>query len=140
MVHESTRRTVMARRILSAFCALVILTSSVAALEAVGTLKKIDADKSIVVVFAGGQDRTLSADKNVKVLDEKGKELSDGLKSKELKEGTTVTITVERENDQLVLKQLRLGGTPGAKAPPGGGNDARRKSGEKLGYKPLTEM
>jgi hypothetical protein len=128
----------MVRRFLGACCILVILTGSALALEAVGTIKKVDADKGIVVVFANGQDRTLKADKDLKVLDEKGKDLPDGLKSKELKEGATVTITVERENAELVLKQLRLGGKPAATPP--GGNDPRRKSGEKLGFKPLTEM
>lgn len=103
------------------------------ALEAVGTLKNVDVDKNIVIVFASGQDRTLTADKGPKVLDEKGKELSDGSKSKELKEGAAVTITVERENNQLMLKQLRLGGKEATPGKPGGGNDPRRKSGEKLG-------
>jgi hypothetical protein len=114
----------------------MVLPHSVLALEAVGTIKKIDADKKVVVVFAGGQDRTLKADKNLKVVDEQGKELPDGLKSKELKEGATVTITVERQQQRLLLTQLRLGGA----APPRPGNDPRRKSGEKLGLKPLTEM
>lgn len=130
----------MARRILGGLFTLVILAGSAVALEAVGTLKKVDADKNTVIVFAGGQDRTLSADKGLKVLDEKGKELPDGLKSKELKEGAAVTVTVERENNQLILKQLRLGGKEATPGRPGGGNDSRRKSGEKLGFKPLTEM
>jgi hypothetical protein len=129
----------MAHRFLCACCTLVLLAGSALALEAVGTIKKVDADKGVVIVFAGGQDRTLKADKDLKILDEKGKDLADGLKSKELKEGSTVTITVERENNELVLKQLRLGGKEGAKTPPGG-NDPRRKSGEKLGFKPLNEM
>lgn len=127
----------MARTVCGACCALLILAGSALALEAVGKLKKIDADKSIVVVFAGGQDRTLKADKNLKVVDEKGKDLPDGLKSNELKEGATVTITVERENQQLLLKQLRLGGAAPARPD---GNDPRRKSGERLGFKPLDEM
>src|SRR5262249_7538233 len=129
----------MVRRFLGACCVLVLLAGRPPALEAVGTVKKVDADKGVVIVFAGGQDRTLKADKDLKVLDEKGKDLADGLKSKELKEGTRVTITVERENNELVLKQLRLGGKEVAKARPGG-NDPRRKSAEKLGFKPLNEM
>ena len=127
----------MARIVVCAGCVLMVLACKALALEAVGTIKKIDADKKVVVVFAGGQDRTLKAEKNLKVVDEQGKDLPDGLKSKELKEGTTVTITVERQQQQLLLTQLRLGGAAPARP---GGNDTRRKSGEKLGLKPLTEM
>lgn len=129
----------MTRSLLSACCALVMLAGNAMALEAVGTLKKIDADKGILTVFAGGQDRLLNADKDLEVLDENGKELPDGLKSKELKEGVAVTVTVERENQMLLLKRLRLGGTlPGPARPDA--NDPRRKSGEKLDFKPLNEM
>src|SRR5690348_17547401 len=126
----------MARIVFGACCTLLILERSALALEAVGTIKKVDAEKRILVVFADGQDRTLKADKNLKVLDEKGKELPKGLKSNELKKGATVTITVEQKKQQLTLTQLRLGAAAGRP----GGNDPRRKSGEKLGLKPLTEM
>lgn len=128
----------MIRSIFGAGCTLLILAQGAAALEAVGTLKKIDAEKGIVIVFANGQDRTLTADKNLKLVDEQGKDLSDGLKSTALKSGVTVTITVERENRQLRLMQLRLGGAAARER--SGGNDARRRSGDKLGLKPLTEM
>jgi hypothetical protein len=96
----------VARIVCGASCALLILASSALALEAVGTLKKIDADKSIVVVFAGGQDRTLKVDKDLKVVDEKGKDLPDGLKSNELKEGGLQP----RQSDGLVWKREDLGG------------------------------
>jgi hypothetical protein len=117
---------------------LVILAGNALALEAVGTIKRIDAEKNIVIVFAVGRDRTLTADKNLKVLDEKGSTLQEGLKSTELKEGATVTITVERVNRELILRQLRLGRVARQRRP--AGNDPRRKSGERLGYKPLNEM
>ena len=106
----------MARIVFGAGCALLILARCALALEAVGTVRKIDAEKSTLVVFAGGQERTLTADKDLKVVDEQGKELPEGLKSKELKTGATVTITVERENQQLLLKRLRLGAQQGDRA------------------------
>jgi hypothetical protein len=128
----------MARMFLGTWGMLVILAGNALALEAVGTIKRVDAEKNIIIVFAGGQDRTLKADKNLKVLDEKGNALQEGLKSTELKEGATVTITVQRMNRELILEQLRLGGVARQRRP--GGNDPRRKSGERLGYKPLNEM
>lgn len=128
----------MARMSFGTWCILVILTANALALEAVGKIKRIDAEKNIIIVFAGGRDRTLIADKNLKVLDESGKNLEEGLKSTELKEGATVTVTVQRTNRELILHQLRLGSV--APRQRSSGNDPRRKSGEKLGYKPLNEM
>src|SRR5260221_8558603 len=84
------RRLTMFRTSLGVVCAILLLAESLAALEAVGTLKKIDADKGVVVVFANGQDRTLKLDKNTKFLDLKGQELADGSKAKEFKEGADV--------------------------------------------------
>ena len=94
----------MCRRVFGAWCILLILSSGLLALEAVGTLKKVDADGGVIIFQVNGRDRTLKADKNIKVLDAKGKNLADGLKSKELKEGADVTVTVEREKDEIVLK------------------------------------
>ena len=123
----------MCRRMVCAGIALLTLAGSLLGLEAVGTIKKVDAEKGVVVVFANGQDRTLKADKNLKVLDANGKDLPDGLKSKELKEGAEVSITVEPENKELILKALRLGKT--------GQPDVKGKEGKtSVGFKPLTEM
>jgi hypothetical protein len=85
-----------------------------------------------------GRDRTLKADKNLKVLDAKGKDLADGLKSKELKEGADVTVTVERENDDIVLKVLQLGKKQQGAPPQPGGHPLQPK--KSVGLKPLTEM
>lgn len=111
---------------------LLLPAGTLLALEAVGTIKRIDVDKGVVVVFANGQDRTLKIDKDVKVLDAQGKDLAGGLKSGELKEGTEVTVTVDREGGGPVLKSLRLGKQEGA----------GRTSGGKptVGFKPLDEM
>ena len=63
----------------------------------------------MTVVFAGGQDRRVSVAENAKILDAKGKDLADGLKSKELKEGAEVILTVEREDNRPVIKAIQLG-------------------------------
>jgi hypothetical protein len=137
----------MFHRLVGIACAVLILTGGLAALQeprmltANGTLKKIDADNGTMVVFAGGQDRNLKIDKSVKVLDMKGQDLPDGLKSKELKEGAEVTITVETGGGQPVLKAIRLGhhgGNNPQGGKPGGGTATGGKS--SVGFKPLTEM
>jgi hypothetical protein len=72
-------------------------------------LKKIDAEERAVVVAAGGKDRTVKVAKDAKVLDEKGKDLPDGLKDKSLRGGVEVTLTVEREGNEPVIRAIQLG-------------------------------
>jgi hypothetical protein len=98
--------------------------------EAIGTIRKVDAEQGRLVIHVNGQDRNLTADRNVKVLDRQGKELADGLKSKELQEGTTATFTIVPENKEPIIKAIRLGKIE--KTGPG------EKS--SVGLKPLTEM
>jgi hypothetical protein len=120
----------MSRMLGGAAVGLLVFVSNLSALEATGKLKSVDADKGMVVVAANGQDRTLTADKNVKVLDEQGKDLPDGLKAKELKDGVEVTVTVEIVDKTPILKKLQLG-KPAAAAAQGKPT---------VGLKPLTEM
>ena len=76
----------MGRYYLSAGWAL-LLVGSLSAFEVVGTIKNVDPDRGVLVIHANNQDHTVKADKDIKVLDRDGKDLADGLKSKELKEG-----------------------------------------------------
>jgi hypothetical protein len=111
----------------------VLLGASTAlALEAVGTFKKVDLDKGVVIVFANGQDRTLTIPKDLKILGTDDKDLPDGLKAKELKEGADVTISVDFVEGKPVLRVLRLGKRAAADPVPGGRST--------VGLKPLTEM
>jgi len=106
-------------------------------IKAQGVLKKVDAEKGVIVVQAGGQDRTLKVAKDAKILDKDGKDLADGIKAKELKEGVAVAITVEKGANELTLKAIQVGG----KAPPNpkdGGQPAGGKA--TVGLKPLPEM
>lgn len=124
----------MRQRLAVTISAFLLATASVLGIEVVATLKRVDAERGVVVVFAKGQDRTLKADKNLRVLDAKGNHLSEGLKSPELKEGTRITITVERTNDEIWLKQLRVGDAVG------GGEGPKLQGKPTVGLKPLTEM
>ncbi len=108
----------MRRLLLLAVFALVLLAGSLPAFEAVVTIKKLDVEKGLIVVTGpGGQDHTPKLAKDIKVLGKDGKPLADGIKSKELKEGTVVTVTVEPEGGAPTIKAIRLGSTrpgPGA--------------------------
>jgi hypothetical protein len=128
----------MLNRFLAAAAGVVVVAGAVTAFEAVGTIQKVDADKGVLYVHAGGQDRIVKITKDIKVLDKDGKDLPDGLRSKELKEGTVVTLTVEPEDKMPVVKQIRLGGKIGERP---GDSDPRRLAGKtSVRFKPLTEM
>ncbi|HJZ93009.1 MAG TPA: hypothetical protein VKE40_19190 [Gemmataceae bacterium] len=108
------------------------LSTSLWAFDAVVTIKKVDAEKGVLSIHANGQDRTVTIDKDVKVLGADGKPLPDGLKAKELKEGAEVTITVERTDGGPIIKAIRLGKPPAS--------DAKETGRSSVGLKPLTEM
>jgi hypothetical protein len=94
---------------LPAILAAASLIAAAPAFEVEATIKKVDAEKSILVFHAREQDRTARVAKDAKVLDANGQELAEGLKSKELKEGVRVTVTVERQGDKPVVLAIKLG-------------------------------
>ena len=124
----------MKQFILALPVSLLVIVNSLSAFDAAGTIKKVDSEKGVLHINAGGQDRVVKIDKDVKVLDMEGKPLTDGLKAKELKEGAQVTVTVERDGNEPVIKAIRLGNqAKGKDAPKEGGKPT-------VGLKPLTEM
>jgi hypothetical protein len=125
----------MRRVLMGAVLGLVLCAGGLLAFEVGATIKKVDAENGILYVHAGKQDRQVKIAKDVKVLGTDGKDLPDGLKAKELKEGTEVTLTIEPENGAPAIKAIRLGRRPGA-----GGGNAPSGGKEKVGLKPLTEM
>jgi hypothetical protein len=121
----------MRRVIAGIVLGLTLLAGNLLAFEAVGIIKKVDGEKGVLYIHANGQDRTVKLARNVKVLGTDGKELADGLRAKELKEGAEVTVTVERGDGGPEIQAIRLGkqvvgGKEGGKAT--------------VGFKPLTEM
>lgn len=124
----------MRQNILALTFGFLALAGQLRAFEAAGTIKKVDADKGVLYIFANGQDRTVKIDKEVKVLGLDGKALPDGLKAKELKEGAEVTVTVERGGNEPIIKAIRLGNHLK-------GKDTSKDGGKPtIGLKPLTEM
>jgi hypothetical protein len=120
----------MRRPWLASLCTVLILTGGLLAFEGVAKIKRVDPEKGMVVVQLGDKDRAVKADKAIKVLDANGKELADGLKAKELKAGIEAMFTVEQENNEPVIKAIRLR-KPESENP-------REKS--SVGLTPLTEM
>jgi len=121
---------IMSRCLVAVVVGLMGLPGGLLAFEATGKIQKVDTEKNLLHIHANGQDRIVALDKDVKVLDKEGKPLADGIKSKELKEGTEVTVVVEREDNKPVIKSIRLG------TQQGGGGEGKTS----VGLKPLTEM
>ena len=129
---------------------LLISAATVSAFEVNAVVRGVDAENRSIVVFAGGQDRKLEVATDATFTDSKGVPLADGLKSKGLKDGAEVTLTVERGNGRPALLSLKLnhnaeGSKPGAPrrgAPQGGrgGVDPKFNNRPTTGLKPLDEM
>lgn len=102
--------------------------------EVTATVRKIDSQNRVAVVFANGQERTVPIAADARILDEAGGQLKDGLSAAELKPGATVTLTVARENNSPLIKAIRLGGKPPE-------TSARASVGRSsVGFVPLSEM
>ncbi len=118
---------------LTAVVGLLLMGDNLLALEAVGTIRKIEVEKSVLHIHANGRDRIVAIAGDVKVLGNDGKPLLKGLKSKELREGVEVTISVARGDTGPVVRGIRLGSHVAVRSVVEGGKPS-------FGLKPLTEM
>jgi hypothetical protein len=91
------------------------------------TIKRVDVENGLVSFAAGGMDRTVRISQDFKVVDGDGAELAGGLGANQLREGSEVTITVERRGDRPVLRAIRLGESRAQPAPPREGGTTEPK-------------
>lgn len=127
-------------RFVGAVFGLVLIAGSLIAFEGEVTLKKVDAENGVLVLGAGGNEKTVKVAQDAKFLDAQGKALTDGLKSKELKEGIQATVTVEREGDEFVLKSLRIGKSVKSPIQRNEGTFQAPATIRRIDLKPLTEL
>jgi hypothetical protein len=136
----------MLRRFLGAVAGFAVLVGVSWAIDVTAKIKEINAERGTLVIAVNGQERAIKVAKDVKVLDKQGKELPDGLKAKGL-EGVDVTLTVDKDGNEPVIKAIRLG----SKAAPVPDNPKGKTDGPTpfdpqegpkalVGVKPLTEM
>lgn len=121
-----------ARLFLAVMVVVLLKADSLTALEASGTLQKVDAATRVVKMYANGGDRVLTVAEDAQILGLDGKPLVGGLNAKELQSGATVSIVAERGDRGPVVKVLRLGTQRNAAAQSVGKTS--------LGLKPLNEM
>ena len=107
--------------------AVVLLTfTPLAAVDAIGTIQRIDIQRRVLFMYAGGQDRAVRLDKDVRVLDRDGKALPGGITAPELRAGVEVTVTMD--GSAHFITAIRLGRAVDTYDRPS------------LGLEPLTEM
>ncbi|MEA3212726.1 MAG: hypothetical protein QOE70_5783 [Chthoniobacter sp.] len=124
----------MLRRFVFTIFVLLACAFHLYAIDGRGTIKKVDADNgTIVVAFTSGQVQTLKVAKDARFAGLDDKDMADGLKAKELKEGAAVTVMMDPDGRELVLKVLYLGDRPK-------GGKPKITDQPKTGFKPLDEM
>jgi len=126
------------RAAISLLLALVLAVAA-HAFEVGGILRSVDAASRIIQVTAGGQLRTVRVSAEARILDRDGKPLPAGLKTPELKEGAEVTLTVEPENGQPVIKSIRLG-LPASGVDRGGRGNPAPPRVDTSRFKPLPDL
>jgi hypothetical protein len=118
---------------LTAVLCLLLMGDNLLALEAVGMIRKVEVERSVLHIHANGRDRVVPISGDVRVLSNDGKPLVDGLRSQELREGVEVTISVARGDTGPVVRAIRLGSHAAGKNVVDSGKPS-------FGLKPLTEM
>jgi hypothetical protein len=97
---------------------VVFLASSavLVAAEIKGKITKVDAEKNTITVTIDTKDQEFTLTKDTKIVNNKGKDIKDGLKGKvfqnekALKKGIAVTLTTEKQGDKDVVTQVKVGG------------------------------
>ena len=88
---------------------LPALARPATAFDVVTTIRKIDVDQGVVTINANGKDHVARVARNAKIVGADGKDLADGLRARELKEGVEATVIIDREGDHPLIKAIRLG-------------------------------
>lgn len=96
-----------------------------------GKIKKVEADKSTIVITSGGKDYSLTVPEDARFMDEAGRSMKDRLADKRLKVGAAVMFKAGRRDGKDVLIGVKLGQLPIAEPPPKVDLSA---------LKPLTEL
>jgi hypothetical protein len=88
---------------------LLLAAARLAALEAVGTLTRIDGEARVIHLRVNGRDRAVPLAPDAQVLGIDGQPLAAGLGVDALKAGAVVTVSVEAGPRGRVVRRIRLG-------------------------------
>jgi hypothetical protein len=96
-----------------------------------GEIKKVDPDKSTIVITSGGKDHPITVPENARLVDEAGQPIKDRLADKRIRAGVAVQFKTIHKDGQEVLLGMKLGAAPVRTPPP---------KVDLTGVKPLTEL
>ncbi len=101
-------------RAVTGLVGFLVLLSPLRAQEDIqrGKIKKVDADKGIVILTVDGKDQEAHATKNTRIVDARNQEIARGLHDSALKEGTPVAFKTVKTDGKNVLVGLKIGGAP----------------------------
>lgn len=95
----------MLRTFVCALFGLFLFAGIILADELKGKITKIDAEKKTVTVSVDGKDKDLKIADDAKVLNADGKDVKDGIKSKDLHEGCEVVVQCKDD----MVSEIKLG-------------------------------
>ena len=98
----------MRLRALVALVALLLLVGAVVAEEVKGKVKSVNGSTGKLVLTVNGKDQSFLISRATKFLDENGKELKEGVDSKELA-GADVTLSYDKKGPRgIAAKEVKL--------------------------------
>lgn len=116
-----------------------MLAGSARAAEVRAVVKEVKADQRMLVFAAGGKDHGVRVPTDVKVVDGEGRVLPEGIASKQLQPGVSVTLVVEATDGKRVLRTIRLQ-TAGHDVPTPTKPSSRQPQQETSHLTPLTDL
>ncbi|HEV3144002.1 MAG TPA: hypothetical protein VGZ47_08980 [Gemmataceae bacterium] len=124
----------MSRRRLASVFVLFVLTGSLIAQDGPqrGKVKKIDAEKGVVILTVEGKDLELTATDETRFMNASGQQVKDGLKSGDFKAGDAVMFKFVEKDGKKLLLGLKAAGNDAPPIGRIGGGDIRRAKIKKL--------
>src|SRR5437879_229247 len=106
----------MTRGVLYWFLAVGLSVSLLPAQEGIrrGTIKKVQADKGVLTIAVGGEDRNFTVTDATKMMDAAGQPVTQGLKDQRFKAGAKVFFKAMTQGNQEVLLGMKLAGDGGS--------------------------
>src|SRR5437870_7717824 len=100
----------MLRALVGSLVLVLLLASNLMAAdtEYKGELKKVDPDKGTITVTVDGKDKDFMVSNDVKILDAKGGDLKDSLKSSVLKAGVPIIVISATKDGKEVVTKIQL--------------------------------
>ncbi len=98
----------MVRKLVVTVLAFVFCVGLTIAAEVSGSLSKVDVDGGKITIKNGKKMTTLPVAIDVKVKNDKGEDIKEGIKSEKLKENVDVILTTSGKKKNAVVTEIKL--------------------------------